>query len=82
MKQTLYTDVLVDCRPVDSLASADETKVCSLGGRGFGQPPRPRQWDAHHPPVHEIDDNLVFGDADLLNTGIAASRSVHTTLPG
>ncbi len=52
MKLPLDADVLIDIRPVDSLARADETKVSSLCGRRFGQPPRPGKW--------HIDDSAVY----------------------
>jgi hypothetical protein len=36
MEHALNTDVFIDVRPMDALAGADETKVCSLLGRGLG----------------------------------------------
>ena len=42
MKQTLHAEVLVNVRPMNSLAGSDEAKVCSLRRRGLGQPPGPR----------------------------------------
>src|SRR3972149_5716993 len=43
VKHALDTDVLVEVRPMDTLAGADETKVCSLLGSRLRQTPRPGQ---------------------------------------
>jgi hypothetical protein len=36
VKQAFDADVLVDVRPMNSLAGSNQTKLGSLGGRGFG----------------------------------------------
>ncbi len=82
MEEALYAEILVKFGPVDSLAGANETKVCPLRGRGFGQPPGPDEWHADDRPVYQVGDDFVSGDAHPLNTGIAATRSVHTMPSG
>ena len=83
MKQAFDADVLVDVRPMNSLAGSDETKVRSLRGRGLGQPPGPGQRHADDAPVGQIGDDLILGHAYLLNARIVAgaSHSAHTTPP-
>jgi len=67
MKQALYAEVLVNVRPVNALAGSDQTKVCSLHGRGFGQPPGPGQRYADHTPVGQVGGDPVLGHTDVLN---------------
>jgi hypothetical protein len=39
VKQAFDADVLIDVRPMNTLACPNQTKLGSLAGRGFGQPP-------------------------------------------
>src|ERR1019366_3456814 len=82
VKQAFDADVLIDLRPMNTLACPNQTKLGSLARRGFGQPPGPRQRHADYASVGQVGDDLVLSHADLLNARIAidASHSVHTTL--
>lgn len=48
MKHALYAEILVNVRPVNSLAGSDETKLCPLCGLGFSQAPGPSQRHADY----------------------------------
>lgn len=74
-KQTLYADSLLNLRPVNYLAGTDETEVCSLRARGFGQPPGPGLRHTDNPAVDQTRDNLLFRDEHFLNAEISSSYS-------
>src|ERR1700691_2250178 len=80
-EQAFDADVLVNIGLMHSLPGPDQTKVCALRGSGFGQTPGPSQRDADNPPVSQVGDDLVIGDAHPEDTRIAIRHSVHTTLP-
>jgi len=66
---------------MDTLAGTDDAKVCSFGGGGFGQSPRPGKRDADNPTVDEVDDDLVPCDSDLLDARIGGvSHNARATL--
>jgi len=80
-KHALDTEVFIDVGPMDALAGANQTKVCSLLGGRLRETPRPSERDADDPAVCETRDDLVLGDADVLDARLGASRSVHAMPP-
>jgi len=81
MEHPLDADVLVDVRPMNTLAGADEPKARSLLGGRISETPRPREGNADDAPVGETRDDLVRGDADMLDARLDANRSVHAKPP-
>lgn len=77
VEHTLNTEILVDIRPVDTMASPNQPPFRALRRGGFRQSPRPRQRYADHTTVPEMCNDFVVGDADILNAWIVASHNVH-----
>src|SRR5665647_671446 len=69
MQHTFDADVLIDLRPMDTDAIADQLPMVALNGSGFGQPPRPRKRHTHGTAVDEIGGDLGLGDTQVGNSG-------------
>jgi len=81
MEHPLDADVLIDVRPMNALARADEPKARSLPGSRIRETPRPREGNADDAPVGETRDDLVRGDTDVLDARLGANRSAHAMPP-
>src|SRR5438105_9721583 len=56
LQHSAHADVLVNIRPVDALAIADELIVSPLLWLRVGQSPRPRERDANRASIHQVRD--------------------------
>lgn len=68
VKHSLGTHVLINVRPVNAVAVADQRPVRPLLGRCVGQPPRPRQWDTDHASVDQACRDDVVGRLDVVDS--------------
>ena len=68
-KQALNADILVEVGPVDPFAPPDQPPVASLSGRPVHEPRVPRKRHGQGPTIHQIDDQCILGDTDVLSQG-------------
>ncbi len=66
IQKIVDADILIEIRPVNTLALPDEAPVIALGRTGIRQARKPLEWDRDRPPVGEIDAERVGRDANGL----------------
>src|SRR6266404_1643179 len=81
VEHALGADVLIDIRPMDTLAAADNAEVGSLSRSRLRQAPRPRERNTDHTAIDKVGDDLVLGHPDAQDPRFAASHSGHAKPP-
>jgi hypothetical protein len=64
--QTRNANILVKVRPVDALATPDETPLRTLTGRAMSEPRVPGKRNSQGTTIIQINDERVARDLDVL----------------
>lgn len=68
-QQTLHADVLVQTRPMDTHAAADQSPFSSLRRRAVQETGVPRQWHGYGSPVTQVDAQAVLCHPYIVGEG-------------
>lgn len=74
MQHAFDADVLVDVRPVDADAIADQLPMVALSRSRFGESPRPGERYAHGAAIDEVSRDFGLADTQV---GDAGFNTVH-----
>jgi len=77
VQHPLGTQVLVDVRPMDTLAITDERVLGSLSRRRVGKPPGPHKRHADDATVDEIRGDCLVRNLDAADSRFSSYRSAH-----
>jgi len=80
MQHPVSADVLVDIRPVNSVAATDKDPVGTLRRSGIDQPPGPLERHTNHSPINKMSRNHFRCNLNVPDTGFSQNRSVHAML--
>ena len=67
MQESVDADVLVDLRPVNTLAIPQELPVLSLGVACMEQSREPRKRNYKATPINEGHDQFIFSRGDVVS---------------
>jgi hypothetical protein len=77
VEHAVCADVLVDFRPMDAVAIANQFPLLALGRRCFRESPRPCERNADHSSIDEIGRNGLVGDVHVIDSRFNADYSAH-----
>ena len=80
-QEAAHRNILVELRPVDANAAADEAPVGELRGGGVSQLREPLQRNVNAAPVLELDDEITIDDVDADRAGLLRCRNAHAISP-
>jgi len=69
-EKILYSNILVELRPVNAVAAPDKFPVSLLRRRPMGEPRVPADRNGQGPTIDEIDDQRVVRHPDVLSGGL------------
>jgi len=64
-------DVFINIRPVDAGSVADDFVLRALGRSRIQKPPRPREWHADLPPIHQMRADHIVAHIHTTNLRLA-----------